>query len=96
MWWDDVKTHKADAVQLPFPDESFHKAICSFALNIIPDYVQAIREVRRVLVPGGRFVAIEMRSGIHTLPRWLQPLPHICNEPIALSIVNVFASARGC
>jgi hypothetical protein len=31
-----------------------------------------------VLVPGGRFVALEMRAGIHSLPTWLQPLPHIC------------------
>jgi ubiquinone/menaquinone biosynthesis C-methylase UbiE len=76
--WKNVETREADAAQLPFPNESFDKAICSYALNIIPDYVHALDEVLRVLVPGGRFVSLEMRSGLHSLPRWLQPLPHIC------------------
>lgn len=86
--WQNVKAREADAAQLPFPDESFHKAICSFALNIIPDYVQAIKEVRRVLVPGGRFVALEMRSGIHALPHWLQPLPYICAVELSHDTLN--------
>ncbi len=69
--WKNVDTHEADAAQLPFPDESFDKVICSFALNIIPDYGRAIGEVKRVLVPGGRFVSLEMHLGIHSLA-------HIC------------------
>lgn len=76
--WTNVEVHEADAANLPFPDTSFDKVIVSFALIIIPDYVRAIEQVRRVLVPGGRFVAVEMRSGIHSLPAWLQPMPHIC------------------
>lgn len=68
--WQNVETREANAAQLPFPDESFDKVICSYALNIIPDYVQAIREVRRVLVSGGRFVSLDVRSGIHALP-WI-------------------------
>lgn len=69
--WKNVETREADAAQLPFPDESFDQVICSFALNIIPDYVQAIREVKRVLVPSGRSVSLEMHLGIHALA-------HIC------------------
>lgn len=76
--WKNVEVREADAANLPFPDASFDKVIITFALNIIPEYVRAIEEVRRVLVPGGRFVALEMRAGIHSLPMWLQPLPHIC------------------
>lgn len=60
--WQNVEVREADAAQLPFPDASFHKAFCAFALNIIPEYERAIAEVWRVLVPGGRFVALEMRS----------------------------------
>lgn len=86
--WHNVKVREADAAQLPFPDESFHKAICSFALNIIPDYRQAIQEVWRVLVPGGRFVTLEMRSGLHAFPRWLQPLPHICAVDLSHDILG--------
>jgi demethylmenaquinone methyltransferase/2-methoxy-6-polyprenyl-1,4-benzoquinol methylase len=76
--WKNVEVREADAADLTFPDASFHKVIVSFALNIIPEYVRAIEEVKRVLVPGGRFVALEVRAGIHSLPAWFQPLPHIC------------------
>jgi demethylmenaquinone methyltransferase/2-methoxy-6-polyprenyl-1,4-benzoquinol methylase len=76
--WTNVEVHEADAANLPFPDGSFDKVLVSFALNIIPEYQRALEEVRRVLIPGGRFVALEMRAGIHFLPAWLQPLPHIC------------------
>ncbi len=76
--WKNMKIREADAAQLPFPDASFDKAICTFALSIIPDYVRAIEEVKRVLVPGGCFVALEMRSSVHAVPGWLKTLPHIC------------------
>jgi ubiquinone/menaquinone biosynthesis C-methylase UbiE len=76
--WQNVEVREADAANLPFADASFDKVLISFALSIIPDYVKAIEEVQRVLVPGGRFVALEMRAGLHSLPAWLQPLPHIC------------------
>lgn len=76
--WNNVEVRDADAANLPFPDASFDKVIVTFALNIIPDYVRAIEEVRRVLVPGGRFVALEMQAGFHSPPAWFQPLSHIC------------------
>lgn len=76
--WNNVEVREADAARLPFPDASFDKAICTFALNIIPDYVRAIQEVKRVLVPGGRFVSLEMQSSNHRLPGWLKPMMNIC------------------
>ena len=76
--WKNVEVREGDAANLPFAEASFDKVLISFALNIIPDYVKAIEEVQRVLVLGGRFAALEMRAGIHALPDWLQPLPHIC------------------
>jgi ubiquinone/menaquinone biosynthesis C-methylase UbiE len=74
--WTNVEVREADAAQLPFPDASFDKVICAYALNIIPEYTRAIEEVKRVLVPGGRFVSLEMQ--VHNLPRWLQPTMNIC------------------
>ncbi len=76
--WKNVEVRESDAARLPFPDASFDKAICTFALNIIPDYVRAIQEVKRVLVPGGRFVSLEMQSSNHRLPGWLKPMMNIC------------------
>jgi ubiquinone/menaquinone biosynthesis C-methylase UbiE len=66
--WDNVEVRQADAARLPFEDETFDKALCSFALSIIPDYMGAIREVRRVLGPAGRFVSLEVRPILHSLP----------------------------
>ncbi len=42
----------ADALDLP--DKSFDVALCQFGLMFVPDPVQALRELRRVLRPGGR------------------------------------------
>lgn len=86
--WKNVEVREGDAAHLPFADASFDKVLISFALNIIPDYVKAIEEAWRVLAPGGRFVALEMRAGIHTLPAWLQPLPHICAVDMSHDTLN--------
>ena len=96
--WKNVEVREADAANLPFPDASFDKVLISFALNIIPDYVRAIEEVRRILVPRGRFVALEMRAGLHSLPAWLQPLPHICavdmSHATSAAIQRVFPEVK--
>jgi len=41
------------ALDLPFPDNSFDKIICSEVLEHIPDYMQALGEIRRCLKPDG-------------------------------------------
>jgi SAM-dependent methyltransferase len=45
----------ADA--LPIPDASVDRIICGLVLNFVPDAVAAVREMRRVLVPGGAATA---------------------------------------
>src|SRR3712207_3777832 len=44
---------QADAQALPYPDVSFDAAYLTLVLGEIPDQEQALRELRRVLKPGG-------------------------------------------
>lgn len=46
----------ADAESLPYPDASFDLVVGHAVLHHIPDVEVALREVLRVLTPGGRFV----------------------------------------
>jgi ubiquinone/menaquinone biosynthesis C-methylase UbiE len=57
----DVTTALAD--RLPFDDETFDAAVSSFVLQLVPDRYAALREVRRVLRPGGRFAHVTWLAG---------------------------------
>jgi SAM-dependent methyltransferase len=48
---------RGDATRLPFPDATFDVVITSEVLEHITDDTAAIREMARVLRPGGRFAA---------------------------------------
>ncbi|MBN4055367.1 class I SAM-dependent methyltransferase [bacterium AH-315-K03] len=52
----------ANALQLPFADNTFDKIMCSEVLEHIPDFNGALKEIRRVLKPGGLFCASVPRA----------------------------------
>ncbi|GAA3815446.1 MULTISPECIES: class I SAM-dependent methyltransferase [Amycolatopsis] len=52
----DVDGRVADAERIPYPDNSFDLVVGHAVLHHIPDVPGALREVLRVLKPGGRFV----------------------------------------
>ncbi len=49
-----------DALQLPFPDESFICATAGFSLRNMADVPAAITEMARVVSPGGRVTTLEL------------------------------------
>ncbi|MCX5420989.1 class I SAM-dependent methyltransferase [Streptomyces sp. NBC_00078] len=51
----------ADATALPLADASVPAAVCVLASTDVPDYAAVLREIARVLEPGGRFVHL----GVH-------------------------------
>lgn len=61
---DRVKLLGGDALYLPFPDSCFDVAAIAFGIRNIPDKIGAIKEMVRVVVPGGQVMVLEM-----TFPR---------------------------
>jgi ubiquinone/menaquinone biosynthesis C-methylase UbiE len=52
----ELEGRVADAESIPYPDDSFDLVVGHAVLHHIPDLDVALREVLRVLKPGGRFV----------------------------------------
>jgi demethylmenaquinone methyltransferase / 2-methoxy-6-polyprenyl-1,4-benzoquinol methylase len=55
---------QADAAALPFPDESFETVTVGFGIRNLADLEAGLRELARVLVPGGQLGCLEI-----TMPR---------------------------
>jgi len=58
---------QGDARSLPYPDASFDAAYLVTVLGEIPDQEAALRELRRVLKPGGRLVVGELALDPHVV-----------------------------
>lgn len=50
---------EADALQLPFPDNSFDLVVCSFGFRNLANYRAGLEEIRRVLRAGGEVGILE-------------------------------------
>ena len=55
----EAQLRQADAMNLPYEDESFNIVTIGFGLRNVPDANQVLREVYRVLKPGGKFAVLE-------------------------------------
>lgn len=65
----NVYATQGDATALPYEDASVDAAILTAVLGEIPDSTAALREVRRVLRPGGRLVVGELFGDPHFTTR---------------------------
>jgi ubiquinone/menaquinone biosynthesis C-methylase UbiE len=51
-----IDWYESSAEAMPLPDESFDVVLCQMGLQFVPDKHAALREVWRVLAPGGRLI----------------------------------------
>ena len=54
-----LKWMLASAEKIPLDDNTFERATMGFGLRNITNRVQALKEVYRILKPGGRFICLE-------------------------------------
>jgi demethylmenaquinone methyltransferase/2-methoxy-6-polyprenyl-1,4-benzoquinol methylase len=57
----------ATSESLPFPDNCFDGATIGFALRNVPDIEKTLREMARVMKPGGKVVCLEFSRPRHPL-----------------------------
>ncbi|MHB9094050.1 MAG: demethylmenaquinone methyltransferase [Eubacteriales bacterium] len=55
----NVEYVQGNAMELPFPDNTFDSATIGFGLRNVPDMPKTVREMARVVKPGGRVVCLE-------------------------------------
>jgi ubiquinone/menaquinone biosynthesis C-methylase UbiE len=60
---------RGDATRLPYEDASVDAVVLTAVLGEIPDTAAALREIRRVLKPGGRLVVGELFGDPHFTTR---------------------------
>jgi len=61
-----IAWREASATKMPFPDAAFDVAYCQLGLQFFSDRAAALREMIRVLVPGGRLGLMVWRSIQHS------------------------------
>lgn len=77
-----------DAAALPFDDGRFDAATIAFGLGTLPDLRAGLRELRRVVRPGGRVVCLEPTM---PRPRWWGRIYHRAARrlaPVAVSVAG--------
>ncbi|WJH34202.1 demethylmenaquinone methyltransferase [Paenibacillus sp. CC-CFT747] len=68
---DQITLVQGNAMSLPYDDNSFDYATIGFGLRNVPDLEQVLREMQRVVKPGGQVVCLELSK-----PTW-QPFKSI-------------------
>jgi demethylmenaquinone methyltransferase/2-methoxy-6-polyprenyl-1,4-benzoquinol methylase len=64
-----IDFREADLLRLPFPDASFDVVSIAFGIRNVPDLATAVREMARVLKPGGRLLVLEFGRPTNRIAR---------------------------
>ncbi len=82
---------------LPFVDGTFEGVLCMNALHHLPSYAAALREIHRVLKPGGRAVFSEpgTEHAVQPLSRFRMRQEGVIEKSVSLSLVRRLAMEAG-
>ena len=59
----------SDILNIPVPDKSFDVILCTEVIEHIPDPISAIKEISRIIKPGGvLLITAPLQSGLHQEP----------------------------
>lgn len=80
--YDNIELIHGNAMELPFPDNQFDFVTIGFGLRNVPDYLTVLKEMRRVVKPGGLVVCLEtsqptmpiFRQGYYFYFRYIMPV----------------------
>lgn len=65
LGYHNIELIHGNAMSLPFPDDTFDHVTIGFALRNVPDLIQVLNEMKRVVKPGGQVVSLELSK-----PTW--------------------------
>lgn len=71
---DKISAEKGDGEELRFPDGSFDRVTVAFGIRNFENREKGLREMLRVLKPGGRLVILELSVPENRIERWLYNL----------------------
>ena len=86
----DIPAVQGDAATLPFGSESFDRILVGFGLRNFTDPSACLREMHRVLRPGGLALVLEFSRP----SAWLEPLYHAYTHQILPKVGEVVAGSR--
>jgi ubiquinone/menaquinone biosynthesis C-methylase UbiE len=72
---------QGDALRLPFASEAFDAVVSTQAFHWFPDQTAALREVARVLRPGGAFVLTVVRPALGPLGAIIEQGARLLRQP---------------
>ncbi len=86
-----VEWHQSSAEAMPLPDEAFDVVLCQLGLQFMPDKPAALREMKRVLAPGGRLIINVAGPKPRVMAILAEALAHHINPEISAFVDMVFS-----
>lgn len=87
----DIEFVQANALDLPFDDDSFDTVTISYGLRNIPDTTRALKEMLRVTKPGGTVVILEFSTPPN---QWFRKLYNVHQSTIMPLFARLFSSDK--